>query len=160
MITVKYKSYVNLIIWILSLILIGSAIGSLTKPEIGNWYSGLNRSSLTPPNYLFPIAWTILYAAIGACGSVIWNFESFSGLNKIKALYIIQLFLNWIWTPLFFTFHMTGLSLLVLIFMDIIVAMIIYLSYSKLKTVSFLMIPYLLWIIFATYLNLYIWLYN
>lgn len=75
-----------LIIWIMALITIGGVIGSLTKPEIGTWYSVLNRSPLTPPNYVFPVAWTILYGIIGACGWLIWGSKAFPKLSVIKTL--------------------------------------------------------------------------
>lgn len=156
----KTKNYFSLIIWIVALITIGSVIGSLTKPEISAWYSTLHRARLTPPNYVFPIAWTILYGIIGACGWLIWHASSLPKLNVIKTLYAIQLILNWSWTPLFFGFHLTGLSLVVLGTMDILVFSLICLAYQKMKAVSLLMIPYLLWILFATYLNFYIWWYN
>ncbi|WP_021827461.1 TspO/MBR family protein [Holospora obtusa] len=126
------KNHLSLIIWIAALIAIGGVIGSLTKPEISTWYSTLNRSALTPPNYVFPVAWTILYGIIGACG----------------------------WTPLFFHYHLTRLSLLVLVAMDILVVTIIWLAYKKMRAASLLMIPYLSWILFASYLNFYIWQYN
>ncbi len=150
------KTYLSLIIWIVALIAIGGVIGSLTKPEISTWYSTLNRSTLTPPNYVFPIAWTILYGVIGTCGSLIWRSQAFPKMSVIKTLYVTQLILNWSWTPLFFHYQLTGLSLVVLIAMDILVARIIWLSYRKIRLVSVLMMPYLLWILFATYLNFYI----
>lgn len=155
-----YKSYLSLIVWIAALILIGSSIGLLTKSEINTWYSTLNRSQLTPPNYLFPIAWTSLYTLIAICGWLIWRASSFPKLRLIKILYVSQLILNWSWTPLFFHYHLTGLSLVVLGTMDILVGAVIWLSYARIRTVSFLMIPYLLWILFASYLNFYIWQYN
>ena len=154
------KTHRSLIIWIVLLIAIGGVIGSLTKPEISTWYSTLNRSPVTPPNYVFPIAWTILYGIIGICGWLIWHEPSFRKLSVIKTLYVTQLILNWSWTPLFFGFHLTGLSLVVLFAMDILVGAIIWLSYPKIRSVSLLMLPYLLWITFATYLNFYIWQYN
>jgi benzodiazapine receptor len=154
------KNYLSLMIWMVALITIGSSIGLLTKPEISTWYHTLNRSSLTPPNYAFPIAWTILYAAIGACGWFIWSTSSFPKLGSIKVLYIIQLLLNWSWTPLFFHYHLTGISLVVLGAMDILVSMLIFLSYPKMKAVGLLMIPYLLWILYASHLNFYIWQHN
>lgn len=157
---IKNKKYLSLFLWITTLIAIGSLIGSLTKAEISTWYSILNRSPLTPPNYVFPVAWTILYMLIGLCGWRIWHTPSFSYLKLIKNLYVIQLILNWSWTPLFFHYHLTGFSLLVLIIMDILVSIIIYLTYSKVRLASLLMIPYLLWILFASYLNFYIWQYN
>lgn len=156
----KNKSYIPLLIWIVALIAVGSIIGSLTKPEISTWYSTLNRSYLTPPNYVFPIAWTILYGAIGACGWIIWRTSPFAKLKVIKTLYVIQLILNWSWTPLFFHYHLTGLSLLVLSSMDILVGALIWLAYPRIRSVSLLMILYLLWILFASYLNFYIWQHN
>jgi benzodiazapine receptor len=154
------KTYLFLPIWIVALIAIGGFIGSLTKPEISTWYSTLHRSTLTPPNYVFPIAWTILYGIIGACGWLIWRPQAFPKLSIIKALYVTQLILNWSWTPLFFHYHLTGFSLVVLGLMDILVCSLICLAYRKMKAVSLLMIPYLSWILFATYLNFYIWRYN
>ena len=151
------KTHLSLIIWTLGLIAIGGVIGSLTKPEISTWYSTLNRSNLTPPNYVFPIAWTILYGIIGACGWLIWRSQAFPKLSIIKTLYVAQLILNWSWTPLFFHYHLTGLSLVVLIAMDILVGALIFLSYRRMRAVSLLMIPYLSWILFASYLNFYIW---
>ncbi len=85
------KKYLTLITWIVALVAIGSIIGSLTIAEISTWYSTLNRSPLTPPNYVFPVVWNILYSAIGACGWVIWRTTTFPVLNTIKTLYVTQL---------------------------------------------------------------------
>lgn len=154
------KTRFSLIIWIVAVIAIGGVIGSLTKPEISTWYSTLHRSTLTPPNYLFPVAWTILYGIIGACGWLIWRASVFPKLSIIKTLYVAQLILNWSWTPLFFHYHLTGLSLVVLVVMDILVCALICIAYRRMRAVSLLLIPYLSWILFASYLNFYIWHYN
>lgn len=156
----KNKIHFSLIIWVLGLIAIGGAIGFLTKPGVGIWYSGLNRSTLTPPNHLFPVVWTILYGMIGVCGWRVWCSQGFLNLIIIKSLYVAQLILNWSWTPLFFHYHLTGLSLVVLLVMDIVVGILVFLSYPRLKAVAMLMLPYLAWILFASYLNFYIWRYN
>jgi len=157
---VENKTRLSLIIWIVVLITMGGVIGSLTKPQISTWYNTLNRSSLTPPNYVFPIAWTILYGIIGTGGWLIWRESSFPKLSVIKTLYVAQIILNWSWTPLFFYYHLTGLSLIVLAAMDILVATLIWLAYRKVRVLSLLMLPYLLWILLASYLNFYIWQYN
>ena len=156
----KIKSYITLIIWIFALISIGSGIGSLTKTDINTWYTILNRSPLTPPNYVFHIAWTILYTIIAIAGFLIWQASSIPRLRFIKSLYIVHLILNWSWTPLFFHYQLTGYSLICLGIMNITVAMIIYFSYARIRLVSLLMTPYLGWILFAGYLNFYIWQYN
>lgn len=155
----KTQEYIILFLWILALVFIGGFIGSSTKSEIVGWYQNLNLSPLTPPNYVFGIAWTILYILIATSGWVIWFRNKASGID-IKIAYIIQLILNWIWTPLFFNYHLTGVALLVLFCMDILVTKIVYTSYSKSRLVFWLMLPYLIWILFATHLNLYVWIQN
>ena len=80
----QIKNHFSLIIWIVALIAIGGAIGFLPKQKISMWYRTLNRSLLTPPNYIFSVAWTILYGMIGACGWRIWRESSFLKLSVIK----------------------------------------------------------------------------
>ena len=70
------------------------------------WYKTLNRSTLTPPGYVFGITWTILYSMIGLCGWIIWSQRPTQKLISLKSLYLLQLFLNWTWTPLFFKYHL------------------------------------------------------
>lgn len=154
------KDYISLVVWIVALIFIGSILGSLTKTEVATWYSTLNRSPLTPPNYVFPVTWTVLYSLIATCGWIIWRQQPLPKLRLIKSLYMMQLILNWGWTPLFFRYHFIGSSLICLLIMDIAVAIIIYLGYARIRSVSLLMIPYSGWILFATHLNFYIWQYN
>ena len=150
------KSYGALFLWIGALLLMSSMIGAVSKSEIKNWYAALNRSPLTPPNYIFPVAWTILYIFMAISGWMIWKSSPFTHLNMIKNFYVIQMFLNWSWTHIFFNFHLTGLSLVVLIVLDGLIVGIVWLAYPKLKKVSILMMPYLVWLFFATYLNAYI----
>jgi benzodiazapine receptor len=154
------KKYISLLLWILGLTAIGSTIGSLTKAEISHWYSLLKLSPLTPPNYVFPIVWTILYIMIGVCGHLIWENTQIQESKLLKILYLAQLVLNWAWTPIFFTLHLTGFSLSCVLVLSIVVFMIIYFSFRRIKLVSLLMVPYMLWSLFATYLNFYIWWFN
>jgi tryptophan-rich sensory protein len=110
--------------------LIGSIIGALTKSSVDTWYKTLNRSPLNPPNYLFGIAWSVLYAMIATSGWIIWRSDSFAALKTIKKLYVSQLILNWLWTPLFFSYHLTGVSLICLCSIIILVALLIMKSYK------------------------------
>ena len=153
----KNKSYISLVLWIAALIGIGSIIGLLTNPKIDTWYAALNRSPWSPPNWIFGPVWTILYALMGTCGWLIWRSRPFSRLWLVKSLYATQLVLNWTWMPLFFHHHLLGLSLISLGAMDILVGALIGLTYSKMRWVSLLMMPYFFWILFATQLNVYIW---
>lgn len=156
----KNKNYMALIIWIASLVLVGSSIGALTNSSVDTWYMALNRSPLTPPNYFFGIAWSILYVMIATSGWMIWRSKPFAELKLIKTGYIIQLVLNWSWTPLFFSYHLTGLALICLSLIIILVALMIIKAYTKINIAMLLLIPYLLWLLFAFQLNFYIWHYN
>lgn len=156
----KNKSFIYLIISIVMLVLIGSLIGLLTKGSVETWYATLHRSPLTPPNYVFGIVWSILYAMIATSGWLIWNAKPFPELPSIKKLFIAQLILNWCWTPLFFTFHATSLALVCLMTIMGLVALIIIKSYKKIPMAALLLVPYLLWLVLAMQLNFYIWQYN
>lgn len=158
--SMKLRKFVSLVFWMVGLITIGWLIGSLSRAEVETWYVALHRSSLTPPNYIFPIAWTILYALIGAAGWVIWQEKDQVKNRAIKCFYVAQLLLNWSWSPLFFRYHFIELALFVLLAINILVSLIIWQSLPKTKSVAFLMTPYLLWSLFATYLNFFIYWHN
>lgn len=153
----KGKSYLSLIIWVISLVAIGAAIGASTETSVDTWYHALNRSPLTPPSYVFSIVWTILYILIAISGWIIWKSQFFLELPTIKKLYIAQMLLNWSWTPLFFGHHLVSFALICLCLIVILVAILIVKSHKNLPAISGLLIPYLLWLTLATHLNFYIW---
>ena len=153
------KNYIYLTIWILSFILIGAIIGSITKSGVNNWYLTINKSPLTPPNYLFGVVWSLLYTMIAISGWAIWH-SKYKKIQGLKTLYIVQLIFNWAWSPIFFTYHLTGFALIWIFLIIGIVFFIILKTYKKLKLVSLLFIPYFLWLSFAAYLNFYVWKYN
>jgi len=153
------NKYVSLGIWVCGLELLGALSGLVTQDSVGTWYVALNRSPLTPPNYVFGIVWTLLYAMIATSGWLIWQ-SNHEGLFQVKCLFLIQLIFNLSWTPLFFYFHLTGVSL---VWMAVIILMTLYLIVKLIKVVqwaSMLLIPYLLWLLLACQLNYYIWMYN
>lgn len=155
----KNKSYIKLLIWILLLMLIGSVIGCLAKSSVDTWYQTLSRSPLTPPDFVFGVVWTILYAVIATSGWLVWG-EKPCASKLVKILYMLQLILNWMWTPLFFRYHLIGPALTCLATIIVLVTILIVKAYENLSKVSLLLTPYLLWLVFAGYLNFYIWLYN
>ncbi|MFY7842512.1 MAG: TspO/MBR family protein [Rhabdochlamydiaceae bacterium] len=156
----QYRNTISLLIWMIIVFSIGFIIGSLTKSQISTWYETLNKSPLTPPNSIFPLVWSILYVILAICGWKLWMDSKEHDIMTAKILYIIQLGLNWSWTPLFFQYHLTGISLLVLVMMDLLTSLIIFFIYPRIKILAFLMLPYLIWILLATYLNFYIWQHN
>ncbi|MBM4222742.1 MAG: tryptophan-rich sensory protein [Gammaproteobacteria bacterium] len=158
---IQNKRYYSLFGWVGFLISVGYFIGLITKPSIDVWYHELQRSALTPPNFIFPVAWTLLYGLLGVYAWILWNkLHNVDETLILKILYTVQLVLNWSWSPVFFIYHAIGVALFILIMMNIITLIMMKLSWNHFRQLSFLIIPYLMWIMFATYLNLYIWLYN
>jgi len=151
------KNFPNLIFWVLGLQVVGILMGIITSHDIEPWYRSLTQSSLTPPDYVFSIVWPSLYLLIAIAG---WLLFSKQHYKKIKAAFILQLLLNWLWTPLFFTLHLTGISLVVLALIAIVTLFVIVKSIHNNKIASLLLSPYFVWLCFAWYLNLYIFLNN
>lgn len=151
------KKMLSLFAWFLCVGLIGFSIGLLTKSEIPQWYRMLQRPALTPPDTVFPVAWGILYPMIAATGWLIWE----RGLStQIKALYVIQLLLNYSWSLIFFKCHFIFGGLVVLLLLNGSVIFLIKACSQKQPVLVWLNIPYLLWLFFALYLNYAIWVLN
>ena len=133
-------------------------ISFFSMDKIDSWYLDLNKSSLTPPGYIFSIVWPILYILMSISVWIIWNKEK--EITFPIQLYIIQLILNFAWSPLFFKYHLIYESQILLLFTWMLVFIMIILFYSIDKTAGLLLIPYLIWLSFALYLNNYILLNN
>jgi tryptophan-rich sensory protein len=122
------------------------------------WYPSLTLPSFTPPGGTIGMVWTILYIlATIACLIVFNTFKDKSFLIK---LFILNAFLNVSWSLLFFTFNLTWEAFLWAILLGVSVLTIILFSYKESKLVAFLMLPYLLWVSFASYLNFTIYMLN
>lgn len=150
----------SVIIWIIAYQLIGAAIGYCTRSGKTPWYEHLKKSSLTPPGYVFGIVWPLLYCTLAIFGYLISRKGQTPDVGIVYELYWAQMILNWLWSPIFFTFHLTGVALFVLSLI-IIITFFIILELIKLNvTYYFIIIPYFLWICFAGYLNTIIVLNN
>ena len=150
------RHYGRLCIWIVALLGIGAGIGYLTQDSINTWYPTLHRSPLTPPDITFSIVWSILYTMIAIAGWTIWQHHK-KNMTRIKQLFVLQLLLNWSWSPLFFHFHLIGSSLLCIILIWLTLLALLTQSFSRIRSVFWLLLPYFLWVSFAAYLNAYIW---
>lgn len=137
-------------------------IGSVfTAPSITGWYAGIVKPDINPPAWVFGPVWTTLFALMGIAAFLIWK----KGLDRkdVKiALYIFggQLILNTLWSIIFFGLHSPGAALIEIIFLWVaILATII--TFAKIsKPAAWLLIPYILWVSFAGYLNFTIWTLN
>jgi len=142
-------------------ILIPVAVGMLSALFSGNTtlYSTIQKPLLSPPGFIFPIVWTILYILMGISSYIIY--ESNNPYQK-KALktYAIQLFFNFLWSILFFRFSLYFFSFLWLLILIALIVKMIYQFYQINPISAYLQIPYLLWCIFAAYLNFMIYKLN
>ncbi len=121
---------------------------------IQNWYDKLIKPLGTPPNLVFPIVWTILYAMIGAAFYLALTTEqSEKRQSRLNGWFIGMLFLHIVWSYAFFFAGQLGIALAVVIIIDILSYMILMEFWSVSKTAAWLFIPYFVWILFATYLN-------
>lgn len=138
---------------------VGSTASVLQQEAIKTWYPFLNKSELTPPAFVFPIAWSIIYLCIGISIGLVYISDSQKRKELIK-LFCIQLFFNFAWSFLFFYLKNPLLGFIDILILDIFVTIYVVKSYSENKVSSILFWPYMIWIYFATYLNGYILLNN
>ena len=131
-------------------VILAAAVGSMASTSAGtdSWYLLLNKSELNPPSYVFGIVWPILY--------ILMMVSAFLVHKKIFSIFIIQLFFNAAWSWLFFRFQMPLIALLDIYLLIAINIYILNLMYKENKLAFFLFIPYVVWISFASYLNLFI----
>jgi tryptophan-rich sensory protein len=129
----------------------GALIGLLNRPDA--WYAALQKPSFTPPNWLFAPVWSGLYLMIAAAGWWAWQTSSPVRRNLL-ALWVAQLVLNFLWSPLFFGAQRIGLALTdICALLLAIVAFIALARHHGERTAALLMVPYAAWVGFATLLN-------
>ncbi len=139
---------------------LGTASGLSTVSEIGSWYQTLNKPSWNPPSWIFGPMWTTLYIMIGCAIGRIWHLLPSTSRKSAIGLFIAQFVLNLAWSPVFFGLHQIGLALVIIIVLVIGIILTIKAFNQLDKTAALLMIPYLIWVSFATFLNYTIYTLN
>ena len=131
-------------------VILAAMIGGLASTQASSdvWYLSLNKSELNPPSYVFGIVWPILY--------VLMMISAYLAYKKVYGIFIIQLVFNAVWSWLFFRFQMPLISLIDIYLLIALNSYITTLMYKENKLAFILFIPYVLWISFASYLNLFI----
>lgn len=154
------KNFVALIISILLAEGIGFLSGFLSM-SVSNTYENFNKPFFSPPGWVFPIVWTILFFIMAVAAYRIWMVGK-SGINVKKALvlYGVQLFLNFFWSIVFFRFRLYAIAFLELLLLLVFILLTTFKFYRIDKTSSYLMIPYIAWVSFAGILNYTIWMLN
>jgi tryptophan-rich sensory protein len=141
---------------------VGYLSGMVTRASITTWYPTLVKPSFNPPNWIFAPVWTSLYVMMGVAAGFIWNQITTQKAAVTKALqfFTIQLVLNALWSYLFFGLH----NLMLATIEVVLLWLMIFETYSQFakinKTASYLMLPYLAWVSFASVLTASIWWLN
>lgn len=122
-----------------------------------NWYNSINKSKLTPPSYVFGIVWPILYTLMGISAFRVFKNENCKPFCMALVFFLIQLFFNLSWSRIFFKNKNIETALHTVIYMIIFTTLTVYNFYKIDKISAYLLMPYLVWISFAAYLNWYIY---
>lgn len=141
---------------------IAGIIGSVfTTPSIAGWYASLVKPALNPPAWLFAPVWTSLFALMGVAAFLVWKRGlEFREVKLALGVFIGQLALNTLWSIIFFGLHSPGGALVEIVFLWLaILATII--AFAKIsRPAAWLLLPYILWVSFAGYLNYSVWMLN
>ena len=136
-------------------LVLGSIVGFIMSGSID--YKYLVQPPLAPPSWLFPVMWTIIYLLMGISYYLIKQVSDNEALSKI---YYLQLGINLLWSIIFFVFKLRFLACLWIVLLDIVVGLMIYWFYNTKKVSGYLNILYMVWILFATYLTIGIYVLN
>ncbi len=148
------------LLWIVVFQIIGFFSGRIAQHDILSWYPFLHKSSLTPPDIVFPIVWFILYCMLAISGYSLWQHRHQQKAKLALIFYGLQVVLNWAWTPLFFYFHWIAASFYCITAIIILTLITIIITRHEYKLSCVMLIPYLIWLVFAGYLNAVIWILN
>ncbi|MEQ6335288.1 TspO/MBR family protein [Sphingobium sp. MK2] len=137
-----------------AIVLLGFLSGRLANSGYGNrWFDALEKPTLMPPGWLFGVAWTILYVLMGLALAIVLHARGAKGRGPAIALFLVQLVMNLAWSPLFFRAHQVGSALILILALIVVVAITIWLFDRVRRIAGLLLLPYLAWLCFASFLN-------
>jgi translocator protein len=137
---------------------VGAAGSLFTKPNIPTWYAALNHPAMAPPNWVFAPVWTTLYIVMAFAAWRVWRI---TGLKSAEmAAFAMQLALNLFWSAVFFALHRIGAALIEIAVLDLAILVTTLLFLRRDRLAGLLMLPTLVWTVFATVLNHAFWRLN
>ncbi|MBA2691297.1 MAG: tryptophan-rich sensory protein [Rubrobacter sp.] len=156
------RSAVALVVFFAACFLAAGGGGLFTAPQTapGGWYDTLDKPFFTPPDWLFGPVWTVLYAAMALAAWIVWRKRSGTNVRPALVLFGIQLFLNMMWSVVFFGMEAPGWRLLEISALWVALSLTIAAFMRVSRLAGWLLVPYLAWETFATFLNAGIWLLN
>lgn len=148
------------VLWIGLSEAVGLLAGLLTRNSMDFYAQTIQRPPLSPPGWLFPVVWTVLYALMGIGAARIWLAEPSPQRSRGLNLFVTQLVVNFFWPLIFFNAQAFGFALVWLLLLWVLVAWMIVTFYQVDRLAAVLQIPYLIWQTFAAYLNWGVWQLN
>lgn len=139
----RKNNYKVLLFYILTPLILGGIVGLITSKDMKNFNGPI-------PGWIFPVVWTILYILMGISSYLVRDDK------KLIRIYIVQLIINLLWSFIFFSLKLKVLAFFWILLLIVIVGIMIYEFYKKNKLSAYLLIPYLIWLIIASILNLYL----
>jgi len=139
---------------------VGALGGAYTASAIPDWYQGLRKPPLTPPDGVFAPVWTALYLVMAVSAWMVWRRAGFWGAAPALGLWLGQLVLNLGWSALFFGMRAPGYALAEIVVLWAVIGATMFAFARHDRLASVLLLPYLAWVAFAAYLNTGIWLLN
>ncbi len=148
------KTYLRIAVAVIVCLLVGALSGFATQSSVDTWYTTLNKPSFNPPNWIFAPVWTTLYILMGIAAGIVWGHGYYHKWVK-TALYFFgfQLLFNASWSIIFFGLQSPLPALLILIILLGLILLTIRRFKIVSRTAAYLMVPYLLWVLFAGILN-------
>lgn len=139
---------------------VGALSGLLSMGGMEEYSMSVLKPALTPPGWLFGVAWTVLYTLMGISAARVWLAPASQAKEKGLNLYVAQLIVNFFWSLIFFNAQAFGFAVLWLLLLWALVFLMILQFYKVDQKAAILQIPYLIWLTFAAYLNVGVWVLN
>jgi tryptophan-rich sensory protein len=134
-----------------------AVLAGISASSVESTYAALEQPAFAPPDWVFGPVWTVLYVMIGVAGWLLWRE---AGWTPLLTLWVVQLLLNLVWTPLFFGAGLRGVALADIALLDVAVGALVVGAWRVSRPAAGLLVPYLVWTCFATALNAAIWRLN
>ncbi len=151
------KVWIALAAWVLVSLSAG-LVGSQFTP--GEWYEGLQKPSWNPPSWVFGPVWTALYILMGVAAWMVWRERGFGGSSPALYVFLAQLVLNGLWSYLFFGINSPMWAFLEILVLEALIVVTLVLFWRVRTAAGALLLPYVLWVGFASLLNLTLWRLN
>ena len=155
----RVKSALVLVAFIAIAQAVGILGGLATAPNVDGWYADADKAPWNPPGAVFGPVWTVLYSLMGIAAWLVWRERDRVDVRRPLTLYVLQLVLNAIWTPIFFGLYpfigapALWIALVVILAMDVLVLLTMISFWRVSKVAAWLLVPYWAWLLFATTLN-------